>query len=223
MDLTTLKAWLTKNKTAALGTAGVGVAGAALYAKHKSSATTSGTVTPATTDAATVAADQGLTGTVPTYGGDTGGGSGMDSVISSDLDAQVTALQNLLDAQTTTQTTLGQIGSTLTTIAQGAGGGGSSSTSAGGSSKAGGTRSSSKYTTAAQTDQYVVEYDKANNTYYDVTTKGTVHKLTPAQLAADLKSGATAVSVGARPMPAAAKRPAPKPAPPKAKPRVKKK
>lgn len=222
MDLKTVKAWLAKNKKTVLGAAGVAVVGLALYTKHKG--TTAGSVTPATTDAATVAADQGLGSGSATYGGDTGGGSGMDSVISSDLDAQVTTLQQLLDAQNASQTTLGQIGSTLTTIANGSSGptstGGSSSS--GGSKPGGRTPRSSKHTTASQIDQYVIEYDTKAHRYYDVTSRGTVHHLTAAQLAADRRAGATTVKVPGRPMPAAAPRPAPRRSAPRPKPRSKK-
>lgn len=200
MDLKTVQAWLAKNKTVVLGTAGVGVAGAALYAKSKGSS--SGNVTPATTDAATVAADQGADGSVPTYGGDTGS-SGLDSVISSDMDAEVAALQQLQAGQTASQGTLGRIASTITTVAKH-------------------TAPAKKPKPSTSGNGYVIAYNPKTNTYYGVTDKN-VDVLHAAGVARHLKAGSQVIKVSARPVPVAAPRPAPKKAKPKPKPKVKKK
>ena len=54
---------------------------------------------------------------------------------------------------------------------------------------------------ASQIDQYEIQWDPSTGEYWDVTTAGTVHKLTPAQLKADVAAGATVVQVKSPPKP----------------------
>lgn len=184
-------------------------------AKSSSSSTTAGTAgsvdtTGTPTTGANGSASYGGTGGYLVGAGSSGGGSyGTYGTGPTDGSTNSSALQGLSDRLDTLTSEL----STLTATLQTAPTSPTTPTSPHTPTKTApnigrtvtSTSTAPKITTASQTNQYVLARDKQTGAWYDLTTKGTAHLLTPAQLAADRKAGARTTVIATRPTPSTAR------------------